>query len=284
MRQFLTILIIIFFFNFLAKSQWIYKSNGLPNSSAMEGIVESENFYISTIHYGVYKSADKGENWTSFNVGLPTTNIRTLVKSNLLYACTGGKGVYFYNDIEKKWMPDNLGLDNAFIFSYLNTGTVSFAGSDQGIYLQNSPKTIWTKNTKVLETSSIFCFYQNFDKVYAGSGGIYSTIDNGKTWAMEVGIAPTIAVYSIINFKNILYAGTSNGLFYFDSLDNSWKTVPNNIKQGRQEHSRKKVFPFFVEGHLFIEAKGQRTGQRGGQNNKICVMWVQEKEELNLIV
>src|ERR1043165_1703353 len=64
----------------------------------------------------------------------------------------------------------------------------------------------------------VYSFYRAGSQVYAaGSGGIYVTVNEGKSWT-EVASTPSVfgcdAVYSVVAFGADMYAGTySSGIF-----------------------------------------------------------------------
>ena len=214
-------LIFLLFSNFTF-AQWVFKSDGLPAYSAMEGIVIGNPMYLSSIHHGVFQSVNKGDTWETCNAGLPTTNIRTITKSGLMYACTGGKGLYYYDTRSKTWFPDNKGIENAWVYSHVSTSIGAYAGTDYGMFFQTAFLGSWVK---------IFDRYINSllsegEKVYAGTNtGLYSKVSSSVDWSKEPGIAQTVNVTSLYKFKNKLWAGTDTGLFVLNPSETNWHMV-----------------------------------------------------------
>lgn len=102
-----------------------------------------------TINGGIFRTTNDGQNWTAFNNGLPTTDIRTLAFNKIsgkLFVGTEGSGVFRYQANEAKWIAVNVGLTN------LNIQTLYI--DDNGYLFAGTP-----------------------------SGGVFSSKDNGENWA-----------------------------------------------------------------------------------------------------
>ncbi|BAY24881.1 hypothetical protein NIES2100_46790 [Calothrix sp. NIES-2100] len=102
-----------------------------------------------TINGGIFRTSNDGQNWTAFNKGLPTTDIRTLAFNQIsgkLFVGTEGSGVFRYQEDQEKWLAVNVGLTNLNIQTlYIDTNGYLFAGTP--------------------------------------SGGVFSSKDNGENWA-----------------------------------------------------------------------------------------------------
>ncbi len=117
---------------------------------------DSAQLYTTNSEYGgVYKSPDRGQTWTKASLGLPDKAIVSALSfdpfhKNLIYTCAGSAG-YFTTDGAVSWqlssVPNCVG--NAFAFDQLTPNVISASSGANG------------------------------------RGGIYHSVDGGKTWELN---------------------------------------------------------------------------------------------------
>ena len=155
---------------------------------------------------GVFKSTDRGNNWTQINNGLDSleTNILTVDPndSETLYLGTDDDGVYKSTDGGESW--------KKLTVSSLSK---SFGVGDIIVDPQNS-------NNIYIGTVDYFRLSES--RGVLGDFGVYKSTDGGATWEeFNVGLNH-LGVFSLeLSEENrILYAGTRAGGVYWISLDN----------------------------------------------------------------
>ena len=154
---------------------------------------------------GVFKSTDRGNNWTQINNGLDSleTNILTVDPNNseTLYLGTDDDGVYKSTDGGDSWKK-------------LTVSSIpkSFGVGDIIVDPQNSNN---------IYVGTVDYFRLSESRGVLGDFGVYKSTDGGTTWEeFNMGLKH-LGVFSLeLSEKNrILYAGTRAGGVYWISLD-----------------------------------------------------------------
>ncbi|MBW4644919.1 MAG: putative baseplate assembly protein [Goleter apudmare HA4340-LM2] len=145
-----------------------------------------------TINGGIFRTANDGENWTAFNSGLPTTDIRVLAfnqVSGKLFVGTEGSGVFRYQENEAKWIAVNVGLTNLNIQTlYIDDNGYLFAGTPSGGVFSSKDNG------------------ENWAQLNIGTVGLRSA--NANTWeSINTGL-PNTVVRAIVDYSTIIGTGT----------------------------------------------------------------------------
>ena len=154
---------------------------------------------------GVFKSTDRGNNWTQINNGLDSLETNILIvdpnDSETLYLGTDDDGVYKSTDGGESWKK-------------LNVSSVpkSFGIGDIIVDPQNS-------NNIYIGTVDYFRLSES--RGVLGDFGIYKSTDGGTTWEEFNSGLKHLGVFSLeLSEENrILYAGTRAGGVYWISID-----------------------------------------------------------------
>ena len=155
---------------------------------------------------GVFKSTDRGNNWTQINNGLDSLETNVLVvdpnDSETLYLGTDDDGVYKSTDGGDSWKKLNV-----------SSLSKSFGVGDIVVDPQNS-------NNIYIGTVDYFRLSEN--RGVLGDFGIYKSTDGGASWEEFNSGLKHLGVFSLeISEENrILYAGTRAGGVYWIKLDN----------------------------------------------------------------
>ena len=175
------------------------------NNNVFYATTQGETEYTDKVGdgAGVFKSTDRGNNWTQINNGLNSLETNVLAvdpnDSDVLYLGTDDDGIYkSINGGEnwKKLIP-----------------TASFGVGDIIVDPQNS-------NNVYMGTVDYFRLSES--RGVLGDFGVYKSTDGGATWEeFNVGLNH-LGVFSLeLSEENrILYAGTRAGGVYWISLDN----------------------------------------------------------------
>ena len=155
---------------------------------------------------GVFKSTDRGDNWTQINNGLNSLETNVLVvdpnDSETLYLGTDDDGVYKSTDGGESWKKLNV-----------SSLSKSFGVGDIIVDPQNS-------NNIYIGTVDYFRLSES--RGVLGDFGVYKSSDGGTTWE-EFNVALNhLGVFSLeLSEENrILYAGTRAGGVYWIDLNN----------------------------------------------------------------
>lgn len=180
---------------------------------------------------GVYRTTDTScANWVALNNGLTNKDVRALILTNeaqangIIFAGTRGGGVFRSSDTGASWVAVNNGLANLNVraLAYGFSAKTLFAGTDSGVYRSGDSGASWvvsnnglgSRNVRSLITSSLPSYV-----VAATDSGVFRSTDNGADWlAYNVGLTNR-NVQALGSTDNILYAGTSAGIYQFGS---SW--------------------------------------------------------------
>ena len=153
----------------------------------------------------MFKSTDRGNNWTQINNGLDSLETNVLVvdpnDSETLYLGTDDDGVYKSTDGGESWKK-------------LNVSSIpkSFGVGDIIVDPQNS-------NNIYIGTVDYFRLSES--RGVLGDFGVYKSTDGGTTWEEFNSGLKHLGVFSLeLSEENrILYAGTRAGGVYWISLD-----------------------------------------------------------------
>ncbi len=178
------------------------------NNNVFYATTQGETEYTDKVGdgAGVFKSTDRGNNWSQINNGLNSLETNVLVvdpnDSEILYLGTDDDGVYKSTDGGETWKK-------------LNVSSVpkSFGVGDIIVDPQNS-------NNIYIGTVDYFRLSES--RGVLGDFGIYKSTDGGTTWEEFNSGLKHLGVFSLELSKEnrILYAGTRAGGVYWISLDN----------------------------------------------------------------
>ncbi len=169
----------------------------------------NSNIVYAGTESGLYKSTDGGTGWATANEGLASQLIFDILidpnTPSTLYVATWEGGIFKSTNRGENWTAANNGL------THLNARTLAMAA----------------------DSSLIFAGTESFSET---EGGIYKSEDGGSSWSLKA-VANVLSVAVDPNNKDILYAGTSNGLFvsenggedYSDRSDGLEETTVNDV-------------------------------------------------------
>ncbi len=144
--------------------------------------------------YGIYKSADNGNNWNLLSVAgaagsTPTSLVMDPTSSNTLYAGFMGRGVFKTTNGGTTWCPLNPGIPRppgcAAASGLPNPTTTTFDHVEIAIYRPSasSPAVLYVEQASCLNFVLDSC-----------TPSIYKSTDNGSSWSQATGSAGTACV------------------------------------------------------------------------------------------
>ena len=213
---------------YVATDEAVYKSNytgatwnrlagALTRTRAISLAIDPQlpaTVFVGTMGDGTYKSPDGGRTWHQFNAGIQKGTISAIV--------------------------------NQIVFNPRGTEMV-YAATTVGVFRSMDGGRNWTERmrgmTEVNFVVSLAVDPQQPNVLYAGTtGGVYRTIDSTESWekkstgmvASDAKMASmALGVNSLMvdpNDSNVVYAGTTQGLFHSPDQGEHWKKIEGSIE------------------------------------------------------
>lgn len=205
--------------------------------------------YVGTTTSGVWRSTDRGMNWTHVYSGLTELTVYALVvdpsNPSTIYAGTYEGGVFRSTDRGEHWEPANEGLANLSILAIAidpETPATLYAGTSRhGLYRSLDGASHWIKmddglGSPTVESIAIDPATSSTLYVATAADGVFRSPDRGMQWtSIEAGL-PVDATYALaIDTTNpsTVFVGT-NGAGVFRSADRGeqWSGTSNNVRNG----------------------------------------------------
>jgi len=209
--------------------------------------------YVAT-NDAVYKSRDGGPTWERF----PSFSARRVTTLAIdprfpatIYAGTMADAVYKSPDGGQHWLPHNVGLKehvsfiNQFVFHPTDSEQI-YAATTVGAFHTKNGGREWEERMAGMKevhiVVSIAIHPRDPRILYAGTtGGIYRSDDGATSWkkinnglipdtelmaAMALGV--NAIVFDVVN-PEIVYAGTTKGLFRTDTRGERWERIGRSL-------------------------------------------------------
>lgn len=210
--------------------------------------------YVAT-NDAVYKSRNAGTSWERF----PSFSARRVTTLGIdpqfpatVYAGTMADAVYKSPDGGQHWLPHNVGLKehvsfiNEFVFDSTDNEQIYIA-TTVGVFYSKDGGREWEERMAGMKevhiVTSIAIHPTNPRILYAGTtGGVYRSEDGANSWkkinnglipetelmgAMALGV--NALVFDPVT-PEIVYAGTTKGLFRTANSGNSWERIGEGLK------------------------------------------------------
>jgi photosystem II stability/assembly factor-like uncharacterized protein len=207
--------------------EWIDHNLEWPLYSDL--IVDDSAYVYCLSGEKLYRSFDNGLTWVS-NYGYVNRYKFLLNNSNKLFLAHSFGELYCSTDFGSTWILINsnfpgltdYALDssgNIYIVNYTNV----YKSEDEGVSWNQINLNLPFSETNVIDID-------DYDKIYVGTeSGLYCSTDYGSTWIeCNAGLPSTPIVSIAINKDNVVYAALANeGVYYYDNINNLWKSVDN---------------------------------------------------------
>ena len=171
----------------------------------------------------------------------------------VIYAGTWGNGVYRSPDRGLTWIHKSNGMVSGFLFDIAvdpaNSSHILASTYKEGAMISFDSGDLWTQTSGFPEETVVYAFAydpSDTDVVYAAvrektiqtpeldyPGGIYRSIDGGKTWQKKSSGLPNDYIYDVLvdpNNTNTLYVAMhETGVYKSTNGAKTWFSVNNNI-------------------------------------------------------
>ena len=181
-------------------------SRGTHLLSNAEGVI-----FAASESQGLFRSLDKGRNWTPINTGLPSINTGFIVyQAGTLFLTSASDGDLF------------VGTHGEPLF-----------GMTDSIFVSHDHGDHWTSIKTGLTDMEIPAFAINMDgHLFIGTlgAGVLRSTDNGDTWSsINAGLTDRYVSVLGINPSGHLFAGTYGGIFRSTNNGENWTPINNGF-------------------------------------------------------
>ena len=216
---------------------WVPKNNGLPTRDlTFDGSTYTftkGSIYSLAINpingsifaggmYGLYRSTDNGENWTtSIDLNNNIEEVRTVLitLSGDIYVGITRRGVFYSKDNGNTWTMKNKGLSSTYILSLFmgHDGTL-YASTAVGIYHSTDGGDNWLlqqqgPNINLCENGEVVAQVDGFvvsadGSIFAAAGvaGVIKSTDKGVTWnQLNTGLNIGTEIDTVNTFFGVVY-------------------------------------------------------------------------------
>ncbi len=192
---------------------------------------------------GIYRSSDRGANWTTCNNGLSSSgqgkHVQAITVSGSYVVASTGEGIYRSADNGDNWTL--CGTIGAFPCNcFITVGSVLYAGGYAGLYASTDNGLTWTAQNNGFQGISapavpdIQSFVNNGTYLYAGtfSRGIFRSADNGLTWTTVNNGLGTVPQINSATFGNLCASG--NDVFAGTTQKGVYRLINNGTAWTRE--------------------------------------------------
>jgi photosystem II stability/assembly factor-like uncharacterized protein len=196
---------------------------------------------VSAPDGGVLHSSDNGSHWSEDTAGLQNASISALATNGpMVFAGTGGQGIFRSSDEGMTWHSVSIGLPPiSNVSAIASIGNVLLAGmigweydTADDVFRSTDSGNTWTQSSNGLSTfDSAWDFATSGSKIFASmdQGGVYSSIDSGKSWeAFNWPGRTPLTRYIITNTNNVFVTAYPGQVWRRALTDFSKATVEKN--------------------------------------------------------
>lgn len=236
------------------ESQSPYDSYG-QQATSIQALtsVGSDLVYAGSFGLGLFRSEDRGINWTKSGQGVTDPFILTLTtgKDGAIYAGTFRGGVFRSRDQGKSWQAVNSGLKRLEIKALLAVNQGVYAGTSDGVYRLTADR--WSVVTTGLDDILVHALALSSDgTLFAGTSGkgVVRFKSQSAGWVRErqglkdhEGMTENFIRVLTIDPDGAIYAGTfDGGVFCSADGGGTWRPIsralPNDSIRGIVFNSR----------------------------------------------
>lgn len=210
----------------LQGDQLIPRNEGLISTSIQSILADGTSIYVATGD-GPARSRDGGKTWQMILNDLPELNWgHTVIVANGKLFTAGSKGAFTSTDGGDSW--------NGFIQAQIGEGYCEMWQSggvmiaelrQSGAWISSDAGTTW-KQMNNAPADIIDLTTHRGQLVAAAATGIYRSSDKGQTWQPLMNGVTATAVNDLVEFGEMVFAATENGVYSTAKGDARWQRLP----------------------------------------------------------
>jgi len=226
---------------------WKPMNEGLSDQFVLSLAVNQKGIvYAGTVRGGIFRTKDDGHTWELINHGLKRVEIKSLLADQRgVYAGTG-RGVYQWHETDQTWTVVAKGLDQTLVSSLVMMGDQRlFAGTagkgvqwldttKPGTATWQPVKTQFVDKKERLRHNHIRVLAKNPDEaLFVGTqnGGIFQSIDHGKSWHGFGRSLPNDSIRGIVSTNAGVFVATGWGIYTTSQPKSKWTSVNTGLTE-----------------------------------------------------
>ncbi len=203
-----------------------------------------DTVFAGTMRRGVFRLSPSHSTWESVSHGLGDVEVKSLLNhQGTLYAGTGS-GVFQWNETDAQWVNVGTGLEQVLVpgLAMMGNGTLLAATAGKGLHQldtnQDSPSS-WMDsrsifidprerlNHRYLRTIAV----NEAQHIFLGTqdGGIFRSLDSGRSWTSFSRNLPNDSIRSIVPLKRDVLVATGKGIFRWKHSQRQWVALNTGL-------------------------------------------------------
>jgi photosystem II stability/assembly factor-like uncharacterized protein len=255
MNSYILSLTLVFCTLFANPSQCQWVLTNMPGGGAIWGLAISGTNLFAGTNVGLFRSADRGVNWTAVNSRFPLLNewVHPFVAGANLFVGTSGP-LFRSTDNGISWTLANSGLPHlGYPDGFTSIDSNLFTVEDGGLYLSTNNGSSWTAiNTgfpasnhvylvAAIGTNLFACTSPAPPGVASQNYGLFRSIDNGASWTAAKGGLPDSAILCYYGWDypmvqcisamdtNIFVGTRHKGIYFSTDTGSNWTAVNSGL-------------------------------------------------------
>lgn len=203
--------------------------------------VPNNIIYVATQSHGLARSTIAAVTWKPFNFGLLTANIEYMQwYKGSLYALAFGR-LYRTNDNGDNWT-DIGGFGNTASSFFIENDKVFVSTYTDGVFTADYQLLQWQQINNDLGSQYVNRAVRRNNTLYALTDkGIYFSPNNGTDWFHFADAIGSLLFTDMLFDKDVLYAGTTEGLYKSTPTSNGFIPVDSTNLPRRHVHFLRKI-------------------------------------------
>jgi photosystem II stability/assembly factor-like uncharacterized protein len=212
---------------------WVWMKNDGLKLMTVNSIVNLGNdVYTCNTGAGIYYSANSGNSWTDYNIGLKNLSVNCLAVQKTKYIVYAGtdSGIYKTSPTNSTWTSLNNGLTSLKIMSIAVDGNYLYVGTYfDGIFRSTNSGQSWDTTSfqfgrfiqSAVGTNAIY-FVQSSTHSRPWRS-LYASYDKGITWTEVFSSFQYSLINSVAATGNLIFLGNEDGVYRSTDKGATWR-------------------------------------------------------------
>lgn len=226
---------------------WKTINSGLSDRFILSLTVDQKGIvYAGTVRGGIFRTKGDGISWEAISQGLKRVEVKSLLAHPQGIFAGTGRGVYQWHESEQTWSEVADGLDQVLVSSLvMMDGQRLFAGTagkgvlwldttKPGVATWQHIKSQFRDVKERLRHNHIRILAKNSDNtLFVGTqdGGIFHSVDLGKSWHTFGRSLPNDSIRGIIPTNGGVFVATGRGVYSTSQPKDKWISVNTGLTQ-----------------------------------------------------